>query len=93
MEVSTTDRSGLAAEILTYFMENPEAVADLEGVSGWRLLGARVRATVESTQQVLDLLVSQGYLKKIETARGPMFQINREKLAEAKDFLQHGSDV
>ncbi len=88
MADSAADQQGLAAEILAYFVEHPEAVDNLKGISGWRLLSARVRSTVESTQQVLELLVGQGYLQKIETASGPLYQINPEKRESAQDFLR-----
>ena len=88
MTDGTQDERGLAVEILTYFLENPDAVDNLQGIAEWRLLSARVKSTVESTQQVLDLLVSKGYLRKIGTAAGPLFQINEEKRAAAEQFLQ-----
>ena len=88
MADSATDERGLAATILAYFVEHPEAVDNLEGISGWRLLSTRVRSTVESTQQVLELLVRQGYLQKIETASGPLYQINQENREAAEKFLR-----
>ena len=83
------DERGLAVEILSYFVENPDAVDDLQGIAGWRLMSARVKSTVESTQQVLDLLVSKGYLRKIITSSGPLFQINEEKRVAAERFLRN----
>ena len=93
MADAAEDQRRLAVEILTYFVEHKDAVDSLEGISGWRLLGARVRSTVESTQQVLDLLVSRGYIRKIDTASGPLYQINPEKLAGAEHFLRQGDET
>jgi hypothetical protein len=87
MTGGAAEERSLAAQILSYFMEHPDAVDNLEGVSAWRLLGTRVRSAVEGTQQALDQLVEQGYLRKISTASGPLYQINEEKLAAAEQFL------
>jgi hypothetical protein len=88
MADSDADQRGLATTILAYFVEHPEAVDNLEGISAWRLLSTRVRPTVESTQQVLELLVGQGFLQRIETASGPLYQINPEKREAAEKVLR-----
>ena len=86
------DEKGLAAEILAYFVEHPETTDNLEGVAGWRLMSSRVRSAVESTERVLEFLVAQGFLRKVETKTGPFFQINPDRVSAAKDFLQERKD-
>ncbi|HZD93818.1 MAG TPA: hypothetical protein VE133_06160 [Candidatus Sulfotelmatobacter sp.] len=76
------------SEILDAFMRNPEMVDNLEGIARWRIMNARIQSDVEETKEVLDALVSEGYLLAIETADGPLFQANREKLAAAKRLMQ-----
>jgi Icc-related predicted phosphoesterase len=78
----------LFSEILDAFMRNPEMVDNLEGIARWRIMNARIQSDVEETKEVLDALVSEGYLLAIETADGPLFQANREKLAAAKRLMQ-----
>jgi hypothetical protein len=78
---------GLTTEILTYFVEHPRAIDNLEGITKWRLLSTRVRSTAEATQKALNTLVEQGYLRKIETNSGPLFQLNAENLDAAMRIL------
>lgn len=81
----------LLNEILSMFVRNPEMVDSLEGIARWRLLNTRIRSDVEETQEALDVLVSKGYLLTVETASGPLFQINAEKLTAAESLVQEFS--
>ena len=40
---------GIAKEILSYFLRNPQAADNLEGVARWRLLEQTVHRSVEET--------------------------------------------
>ncbi len=88
MADSSAEQRRLEVEVLRYFVEHPEAVDNLEGISGWRLLGSRLRSQVESTQRVLDVLVAQGFLQKIETQSGPLFHMNQQKIEAAEEELR-----
>lgn len=88
MADSAGEQRGLEVEVLRYFLEHPEAVDNLEGICGWRLLGSRLRLQVESTQRVLDVLVAQGFLQRIETQSGPLFRINQQKREAAEQELR-----
>ncbi|MGE5205795.1 MAG: hypothetical protein ACM3PW_09270 [Chlamydiota bacterium] len=81
----------LLSEILSTFVRNPEMVDSLEGIARWRLLSTRIRSDVEETKEALDALVAKGYLLMVETATGPLFQINAEKLAAARELVQEVS--
>jgi hypothetical protein len=75
-------------EILRYFVRNPQAADDLEGIARWRLLDELVTRRLEQTERALDWLVARGYLCATVTAgTGPIFSSNPEKAAEAREFL------
>jgi hypothetical protein len=88
MAESAREQRGLEVEVLRYFVEHPEAVDNLEGISGWRLLGSRLRSQVETAQRVLDVLVAQEFLQRIETQSGPLYRMNQQKLEEAEQELR-----
>lgn len=75
-------------EVLNYFIHNPQAADNLEGVARWRLLDEVVRRKVEETQRALEWLVKQGFLDKRTVAgREAVFSLNHEKLTEAQAFV------
>jgi hypothetical protein len=75
-------------EVLNYFLRNPQAVDNLEGIARWRLLDEVVRRKVEETRKALEWLVRQKYLSKTMVPGGaPVFIINPDNIAKAKAFL------
>lgn len=78
----------IAEDLLSYFLRNPQAADNLEGVARWRLLSEAIHRTVEETSQVLELLVSQGLLLKIGTGGSdPVYCLNRARKADAEALL------
>jgi hypothetical protein len=78
----------IVREILSYFVRNPQAADNLEGVARWRLLDQAITQSLEQTQRALSWLVDKGYLCSRATAgTGPIFSPNREKAAEARELL------
>jgi hypothetical protein len=77
----------IARAILGYFLRNPKAVDNLEGVARWRLLDETVHQHVDKTSEALRWLVQRGLLREIPTAVGPIFGLNPDKCVEAKQFL------
>ena len=77
-----------AKQILRYFVRNPNAADNLEGIVRWRLLEETIHHSVGETQQALTWLVSQGFLS--ESCVGgteKIFLLNRERKADAQCFL------
>lgn len=75
-------------EILRYFVRNPQAADDLEGIARWRLLDELVTRRLEQTERALDWLVARGFLYATVTAGSrPIFSSNPDKAAEAREFL------
>ena len=78
----------VAREILGYFLLNPEAADSLTEIARWRLMQETVRRTVESTQEALNWLTTEGYLRE-ESRAGTerIYQLNGERRGEAERFL------
>jgi hypothetical protein len=85
----------IAEDVLSYFLRNPQAADNLEGIARWRLLSEAIHRTVEQTSQVLEWLVSQGILSKLTAAGSePVYCLNRGRIADAEALLAkmlHGS--
>ncbi len=75
-------------EVLSYFVRNPQAADDLEGIARWRLLDEMIRRKVEETHRALAWLVEHEYVREtIAAGIESIFSLNLDRLAEAKAFL------
>jgi hypothetical protein len=65
--------------VLSYFVHNPEAADDVEGIARWRLLEETIAHTIDQTQRALRRLVAEGHLVE-RTAPGmkPIYRLNPE---------------
>jgi hypothetical protein len=78
----------IAEDVLSYFLRNPQAADNLEGIARWRLLSEAIHRTVEQTSQVLEWLVSQGVLLKVTAGSSePVYCLNRGRQADAEALL------
>lgn len=78
----------IAEDILRYFLRNPRAADDLEGIARWRLAEVTIDRSVEETNHCLQWLVERGFLLKVSLAgSGEIFRLNPEERASAKSFL------
>lgn len=78
----------MAGNILRYFLRNPHAVDNLEGVARWRLLEEAIHRGVEGTDKAMKWLVIQGFLQKVSTVGSrEVFRLNPAKRAEAERFI------
>jgi hypothetical protein len=83
----------VSKEILSYFLRNPEAADDLEGVARWRLLNETIYRSVEETKNALEWLVKQGFLlKAAKGSTATMYRLNRQESTRAKSFLRNPGD-
>jgi hypothetical protein len=89
----------IAKDILSYFLRNPQAADDLEGVARWRLLNQTIHRDVEETSVALDWLVQRGFLDRVSRAgSGNIFHLAPEHRQAAESFLgesesEQGSDL
>ena len=80
------------AEILRYFVQNPDVPDTLEGIAQWRLLEGIVRRSVTEVNVALQWLVSEGFLVEISmNGAAPLFVLNHEKVPQAERFLRQVS--
>ncbi len=83
-----------ATEILDYFLRNPQAGDDLEGVARWRLLHEQIFRGVEEVQEALRWLLSQEFLLEEYQGRSvSLFRLNWAEAARAEQLVaQHRDD-
>ncbi len=85
------DVAAVGAEILQYFLRHPDAADTLEGITRWRLTEERIYRYSDETEDALKWLVSLGLLVEHHSpATGHLYSFNREKLAEAENFVHEG---
>jgi hypothetical protein len=82
-------REEFAKTVLEYFLRNPEASDNLEGIARWRVLEQIVRYAVSDTQKALDYLVASGYLKQTPIAGcDSNFSLNLANREAAERFVR-----
>ena len=83
----------IAKDVLSYFLRNPQAADDLEGVARWRLLNQTIHRDVTETSQALDWLVQRGFLDRVSrTGSGTIFHLRTDHRAAAEAFLEESED-
>ena len=77
-----------AREILQYFLRNPQAADDLEGVTHWRLLDQSVHRMLTETKAALEWLVGEGFLNESSVpGSDPIYVLNSQRRDEAEEFI------
>jgi hypothetical protein len=78
----------MARQVLGYFVRNPQAIDNLEGIVHWRLLQERVHSTLQETESALTWLVKEGYLREEANPGGePLYRLNTTQAESALAFL------
>jgi hypothetical protein len=80
----------MAREIMSYWVERPDAKDTIEGIQKWWLLQKNVpqRSRID-VQRALDYLTSKGWLIKREIAASTdLYGINPTRMDEIKKFLR-----
>jgi hypothetical protein len=77
-------------EIMSYWVERPDAKDTIEGIQMWWLLRKNVpRRSRSDVQKALDYLTSKGWLIKREiVASTDLYGINPNRMDEIKEFLR-----
>ena len=92
MAGNSKSRPALVEEILVYFLQNPEAIDDLEGVARWRLQGDRIRREVAGADEALEWLVKRGFLQKITSpSAGPVYRLNEAQRSAVERFVERNA--
>ena len=82
------DEERIALDIVAYLTQKPSAKDTFEGIAEWWLLKQEIDKAVDNVDQALALLESKGFVS-VRQYRGQekYYQLNKEKLQEAKKFL------
>lgn len=82
------DEERIALDIVSYLTQKPSAKDTFEGIAEWWLLKQEINKAVDNVDQALALLESKGFVS-VKHYRGQekYYQLNKEKLQEAKKFL------
>jgi hypothetical protein len=90
----TAPPSDAARAILRYFLRNPSAADDAEGIAQWRLLEQDVIDTLNETIEALVWLAANGYLTvRDRPGRPPLFQLNATSSAAARSLIDGGQET
>ncbi len=80
---------GFALEVLRYFLRNPDATDNLEGIARWRLTEENIHRTVKATRRALRALVAKGYLVERRSAvAGTLFSLNPSARCKSEEFAE-----
>ena len=77
----------IAKDILEYFLRNPQAADDLEGVARWRLMSQTIYRDLQETRQALEYLVQKGLLTRVSRPGSAFFRLQTEQRAGAEAFV------
>lgn len=79
----------MVKQVLNYFVRNPNAADNLQGITRWRLLEEQIHRSLQETQVALTWLVEQGFLDEVKTPGAPpIFRLHPERRADAISFLE-----
>jgi hypothetical protein len=79
----------IARDILRYFLRNPKAADDLEGIVRFRLINEQIHRNVSESRATLDWLVSKGLLVQEKAGtRNPIYRLNPASRDAVEHFLE-----
>jgi len=83
----------VAREILSYFLSHPKAADSVMEIARWRLTQEAVRRTVEDTEEALEWLLAEGYVREERRAgTESLFSLNAGQRKAAESFVEEGSE-
>lgn len=82
----------LAAEILQYLIDHPNAQDTLKGVVNWWLLERTIKRRTALVKEVLDKLVADGLvIEQHGSDSQTLYKLNRRRRRKIISLLQHRS--
>lgn len=88
MSTSKVGHPDMAVDILEYFIRNPDAADDLEGIARFRLLDQIIYRHVGEVGDALNWLVASGLLTRTKAPHSePLYSLNRTRRADAESFV------
>jgi hypothetical protein len=69
------DEDEVAAAIIGYLREHPQAMDTLEGIAEWWLMRQHIRMNVTMLAQVLRRLTARGVLEELGSSQDPRYRL------------------
>jgi Fe2+ or Zn2+ uptake regulation protein len=63
--------------VMDYLAEHPQAMDSAQGIAEWWVMRQRVRVEAESVANVLQQLVDEGQVEKVDSVNGPLYRLKR----------------
>jgi len=83
-------RDELTVEILCYVVTHPRAKDTIKGIEKWWLSGSASRGGKLSTEEALNLLVTEGWLiARCSPQSETIYSLNEDRLTEIATFLRN----
>lgn len=60
-----------------YLAEHPQAMDNVQGIAEWWVMRQQVRVDVKTLVRVLQQLVDQGLIEKVDSPNGPLYRLRR----------------
>lgn len=87
-ECCTTEKSGIAHDVLNYLLDYPEAQDTLEGIVGWWLLERNIESRTIQVKEALEELVAKGLILERKGSDSQIrYLINDRKEDEIRALL------
>jgi hypothetical protein len=61
---------------MRYLDEHPQAMDTVQGIAEWWVASQQVKVEVESLVKVLQRLVDEGLIERVNSANGPLYRLN-----------------
>jgi hypothetical protein len=82
-------KTTIVKQVLGYFVRNPQAADNLEGVARWRLLEVQIQNSLVQTEAAVEWLVAQGFLLEFGSrGSGRLFRLNPARRDDAISFVE-----
>lgn len=82
-------REDIAKDILNYLLQHPAAADTFDGIARWRVLDEVARSSIASTEEAMQWLIANEFLKEEKTAGGrSICRLNPEKRKEAESLVK-----
>ena len=63
--------------MIGYLAEHPQAMDTVQGIAEWWVARQQVQVDVEALARVLQRLVDEGLIEKVDSANGPLYRLSR----------------
>jgi hypothetical protein len=67
----------LARAVMGYLAEHPQAMDSAQGIAEWWVMRQQVGVEVTAVTKVLQQLVDEGQIEKVDSANGPLYRLRR----------------